>query len=148
MNRLLLILDEVNDLVEEYYNGDKMCCIKWCMICTYHTPVLFHDYKQMGLVLKKSFKGTHLWIPPIKQQYEDIKKCGYAKSVNYDLDDPLFLNDPIHNNGNYVKIDAMLFTVDEQPVRLLDGDNETAFNKNSYRNADTFILCNPNAMAY
>jgi len=26
---------------------------------------LFHETKQMGIVLKKSFKGEHFWIPPI-----------------------------------------------------------------------------------
>ena len=27
---------------------------------------LFHDDKQMGIVLRKAFKGSHLWIPPIQ----------------------------------------------------------------------------------
>jgi ribulose kinase len=33
----------------------KGCCFK----------SLFHETKQMGIVLKKSFKGEHFWIPPI-----------------------------------------------------------------------------------
>jgi hypothetical protein len=28
---------------------------------------LFHEDKQMGIVLRKSFKGQHFWIQPIEQ---------------------------------------------------------------------------------
>ena len=31
---------------------------------------LFHDNKQMGIVLKRAFKGDHIWIPPIEKQIE------------------------------------------------------------------------------
>ena len=35
---------------------------------------LFHEVKQMGIVLRKAFKGTHIWIPPIEQQLKDNQK--------------------------------------------------------------------------
>lgn len=34
--------------------------------CCYFTS-LFHEDKQMGIVLRKAFKGTHLWIPSIEK---------------------------------------------------------------------------------
>ena len=43
----------------------SQCCCK--MIS------LFHEPKQMGLVLGTSFKGRQVWIPPIPKQLEDIK---------------------------------------------------------------------------
>ena len=43
------------------------------------------------------------------------------------------------------KLDAMFFTANEEPCKLLgvEGDHD-----DSFRDYDTFILCNPNAMAY
>ena len=32
----------------------------------------------MGIVLRKGFKGKHLWIPPIPQQIDLMKKQGYS----------------------------------------------------------------------
>jgi len=28
----------------------------------------------MGMILRRSFKGTHVWIPPIEKQIADITK--------------------------------------------------------------------------
>ena len=75
---------------------------------------LFHETKQMGIVLRKSFKGNHVWIPP--------------------------------TNPDGLKIDAMFFTANEQPL-LLDQSKHTRENS-AYLMYDTFILCNPNAMSY
>jgi hypothetical protein len=37
-------------------------------LCKTRMISLFHETKQMGIVLRKSFKGMHVWIPPIQQQ--------------------------------------------------------------------------------
>ena len=77
---------------------------------------LFHENKQMGLVLKRAFKGTHCWIPPIAKQIksaeraeilspEEIKK----RCINYD--------EAIHGQ-NQEKIDAMFFPCTEEPLEL------------------------------
>jgi fermentation-respiration switch protein FrsA (DUF1100 family) len=68
----------------------------------------------MGIVLRKSFKGNHVWIPAA--------------------------------SPDGVKIDAMFFTANEQPL-VLDSSNQTR-NNTQYLSNDTFILCNPNAMSY
>ena len=44
----------------------KMCG-KRVNCCDFLMKSLFHESKQMGIVLRKSFKGTHIWIPPIPQ---------------------------------------------------------------------------------
>jgi hypothetical protein len=75
---------------------------------------LFHESKQMGIVLRKSFKGNHVWIPS--------------------------------TSPDGVKIDAMFFTANEQPL-VLDSSLHTDDNT-QYLSHDTFILCNPNAMSY
>ena len=41
------------------------CCGKRSNCCGYTMDSLFHECKQMGIVLRKSFKGSHIWIPPI-----------------------------------------------------------------------------------
>jgi hypothetical protein len=44
----------------------------------------------MGLVLKRSFKGNHLWVPPITQQVKDAQQLGMSAEkikkacINYD----------------------------------------------------------------
>ena len=63
-------LSELNKAVEEFGHISEValqpinlgfrrtacgCCFK----------SLFHEVKQMGIVLRKAFKGTHVWIPPI-----------------------------------------------------------------------------------
>ena len=35
---------------------------------------LFHETKQMGMILQHSFKGTHFWIPPLKDQVKQIEQ--------------------------------------------------------------------------
>ena len=70
----------------------------------------------MGLVLKRAFKGTHCWIPPISQQIkcaerdqilspDEIKK----RCIEYD--------EVVHNESQ-VKIDAMFFACTEEPLEL------------------------------
>ena len=36
----------------------------------------------MGIVLRKSFKGDHYWIPPLKKQLEDAKKIMTPEEIN------------------------------------------------------------------
>lgn len=43
------------------------CCGKRSNCCGYAMNSLFHECKQMGIVLRKSFKGSHIWIPPISK---------------------------------------------------------------------------------
>jgi hypothetical protein len=89
-------------------------CRRRSNCCGLFMKSMFHETKQMGIVLRKSFKGTHIWIPP--------------------------------STPNGVKIDAMFFTANEQPLQL-DPASQTEENS-TYLNYDTFILCNPNAMSY
>ena len=32
----------------------------------------------MGLVLKRSFKGNHIWVPPIPQQIKNAEQTGMS----------------------------------------------------------------------
>jgi hypothetical protein len=59
----------------------------------------------MGIVLRRAFKGSHIWIPPIKDQLLE----GATPQMNVDLS----------NHTNPVKIDAMLFTATEEPFVLV-----------------------------
>lgn len=127
------------------------CCGKRTNCCGRSLLSLFHESKQMGIVLRKSFKGTHFWIPPIKKQIEDAQAKGFKniKQVSIDYDVASHMSDT-------VKIDAMFFTANEQPVVLWgdeghkDGDETDVEHPVdlTYLNFPTFILCNPNAMAY
>jgi len=95
----------------------------------------------MGLVLKRSFKGNHLWVPPIPQQIADAKAHGMSAEkikkacINYDEEEHRIQN---------VKLDAMFFAATEEAIDLEHKDDS----KLEFLNYDTFILCNPNAMAY
>jgi len=60
----------------------------------------------MGIVLRKAFKGSHVWITPIREQLKE----GESPLMKMNLE--------AHTNP--VKIDAMLFTATEEPVVLLD----------------------------
>lgn len=63
------MLDKVEEILE------KSLTPQGC--CNAITPKfisLFHEAKQMGIVLRKSFKGDHFWIPPIPKQIKDAKK--------------------------------------------------------------------------
>ena len=82
----------------------------------------------MGIVLRKSFKGTHVWIPPIPEQ----KACSSGIDIN-------------NHKQNMVKIDAMFFSATEETM-VLQGEKDHESQK--YLEHDTMILCNPNAMAY
>ena len=75
-----------------------LCCFK----------SLFHETKQMGIVLRRAFKGSHIWIPPIKDQIPE----GSTPQMKVDLS----------NHTNPVKIDAMLFTATEEPLVLIGSD--------------------------
>jgi hypothetical protein len=43
-------------------------CKKRTNCCGMFLKSLFHESKQMGIVLRKSFKGNHVWIPPSSDQ--------------------------------------------------------------------------------
>lgn len=62
----------------------------------------------MGIVLRKAFKGSHIWITPIRDQLKE----GESPQMKLDLD--------AHTDP--VKIDAMIFTATEEPVILLSED--------------------------
>ena len=59
----------------------------------------------MGIVLRKAFKGSHVWIPPLKDQLPD----GAAPQMNIKLSDP----------SDGIKIDAMMFTATEEALVLV-----------------------------
>ena len=61
LNKAVKMFDELSEEATKPINlGFKRtacgCCFK----------SLFHEVKQMGIVLRKAFKGTHIWIPPIE----------------------------------------------------------------------------------
>lgn len=73
MDNLLKALEEFSDLCEEsaYPVSFFGLCRSRCCCCM---TSLFHEAKQMGLVLGKSFKGAQVWIPSIPKQIQDIKE--------------------------------------------------------------------------
>lgn len=132
-------LDTMIDLCDRAREEPNGCCT-----CNFLYPKftsLFHEAKQMGIVLRKSFKGDHFWVPPIPKQLEDAKAVMSDQEVKrmcsrFNLED----------NPNPVKIDAMFFTANETTCTLYDPNAKEA--PDSFRDYDTFILCNPNAMSY
>ena len=65
-------LQELNAAVEEFGEISKRAaypinlgCRRSSCCCFYKS--LFHEVKQMGIVLRRAFKGTHVWIPPISK---------------------------------------------------------------------------------
>ena len=76
----------------------------------------------MGIILRRTFKGTHLWIPPIKEQIDLNNKI--KKMPGLDLTSSRILNRLPENskylpNADPVKIDAMFFPNTEEQVCLL-----------------------------
>lgn len=74
------------ELIESIQNFIEFCQIsvkpiKVCggrsNCCGFSMISLFHESKQMGIVLRKSFKGRHFWIPPIKKQIQDAINSGF-----------------------------------------------------------------------
>ena len=68
----------------------------------------------MGIVLRKSFKGDHFWIPPIQKQIADslpfmTKDEIEANCCNYDRS----------KHVKMVKLDAMFFSANEAPCDLI-----------------------------
>ena len=98
----------------------KFFCGKRRNCCSFSMISLFHEQKQMGLVLKRSFKGNHLWVPPIPQQIKEAEQIGMSaeqinkQCINYDKNG--------HLNPN-VKIDAMFFAATEEVVDLQHKDD-------------------------
>lgn len=101
---------------------------------------LFHEPKQMGLVLGTSFKGKQVWIPPIPKQMEEmwdlkqiIKKLKAKNSKEqptrnndglgiyeqiWDCEDkePLF---DLKNHQTDLKIDGMFFSCTDDKLSVL-----------------------------
>jgi len=44
----------------------NLCGWRTSCCCCHRT--LFQETKQMGLILQRAFKGSHVWIPPISKQ--------------------------------------------------------------------------------
>ena len=130
------------------------CCGRRVNCCSLMMRSLFHEDKQMGIVLRKSFNGTHVWIPSIAQQLIDSKTSGLSdaeielRSLEHDKG--------LHQRSSTVKIDAMFFAANEQKLNLdgaarttVSGDNEGEnAPETDFKDYDTMILCNPNAMTY
>jgi len=113
LQRFETTVDKLMELCDDSAYPVRICKRR-TNCCGIFLKSLFHESKQMGIVLRKSFKGNHVWIPT------SIKEG--------------------------VKIDAMFFTANEEPL-ILDKTLHTSENS-SYLDHDTFILCNPNAMSY
>ena len=75
------------------------CCKRRYNCCGRKMISLFHEPKQMGIVLRKSFNGTHIWIP------SDF--C-YDKTG-------------LPSEFEPVKIDSMFFPATEEPVSFDQG---------------------------
>lgn len=100
--------------------------------CCFFTS-LYHETKQMGIVLRKSFKGTHLWIPAIEKQLKDMERV--RRESKTDPVSASFLNlmdtslcetkrfKP-ENQKKPVKIDAMFFPATEEKVTLIGNENK------------------------
>lgn len=124
------------------------CCGKRTNCCGNTMNSLFHECKQMGIVLRKSFKGSHIWIPPIHKQIKDEVAALNLKSDLECVKNCVSYDPKMHKPSDMVKIDAMFFTASEEPLVFdaskLDKNNQEA----KYLDYDTIILCNPNAMSY
>ena len=61
------LLQEINRMIEFCLQSAQpaRCCGRRTNCCNSRMESLFHEAKQMGIVLRKSFKGDHYWIPPI-----------------------------------------------------------------------------------
>lgn len=132
----------------------RRCCGRRHNCCTFSMISLFHENKQTGFLLQNSFKGQQYWIPPILKQLEDAKKVQTEESVKSKC---ISFDTKQHAINRCVKIDAMFFSVDEEPSFLQGNQtqnqntaDEESYgpNKREYLKYDTVILCNPNAMAY
>lgn len=82
---------------------------------------LFHENKQMGLVLKRAFRGNHCWIHPIPKQVEDAKKQGLSDE---EIQKRCIQYDKAIHASNMEKIDAMFFACTEEPLVLKKTDEE------------------------
>ena len=151
---------KVNKLIEEFDKTARRyievleesgfpsrCCGKRSNCCGYAMNSLFHECKQMGIVLRKSFKGSHIWVPPIAKQIQDEVAALKLKS-DLEVREFCVKYDPkMHKPSEMVKIDAMFFTASEEPL-VFDADKLEYNPKAKYLDYDTIILCNPNAMSY
>ena len=66
----------ISDLKDALESLQELCivsvkpvrfCVHRSNCCGRSLVGLFHETKQMGIVLRKSFKGRHFWIPPIQK---------------------------------------------------------------------------------
>lgn len=102
---------------------------------------LFHEVKQMGIVLRRAFKGTHVWIPPLKQQQQDVERLVVGQSTRMGADllqraledsrqlrKSMGISDPHQKHS--VKIDAMFFTTTEEHMILLGDEDKMQTNPN------------------
>lgn len=75
LRQLMEAIDRLHELCELSAYPAKICG-KRSNCCHRKMISIFHEQKQMGIMLRKSFKGTHIWIPPIRRQIEDALKLG------------------------------------------------------------------------
>lgn len=109
----------------------KLCGKRTSCCCCFTS--LYHETKQMGIVLRKSFKGTHLWIHTIDKQLKDIELVRKESQTNPVTASFLNLIDTTlsqtkrfnpKNQVNPVKIDAMFFPATEEKVTLIGNENQ------------------------
>lgn len=88
----------------------------------------------MGIVLRRAFKGTHLWVPSIEKQLQDMDKIKKNAKTNpvsvtfLDQIDTSICKEPRfnskNNHHNSVKIDSMFFTASEEKVVLIGDEDQ------------------------
>lgn len=61
------IIETIIDCCEESAFPIRICGRR-TNCCGSFMKSLFHETKQMGIVLRKSFKGKQIWIPKIENQ--------------------------------------------------------------------------------
>lgn len=70
---LIVNIERMVDICNESWEPVR-CCGRRTSCIGQSMQSLFHEAKQMGVVLRKSFKGDHFWIPPIPKQLQDASK--------------------------------------------------------------------------
>jgi hypothetical protein len=64
---------------------------------------LFHESKQMGIVLRKSFKGNHVWIPPSSPKGSKIDAMFFTAN-----EEAFSLDPALRSNCTYLDYDTFI----------------------------------------
>ena len=64
LKELTELVNTFKELSKESLYPYKICGRRTSCFCGFKS--LFHETKQMGIVLRKAFNGSHVWITPIK----------------------------------------------------------------------------------